>query len=71
MNPPAPNLILLNAHQLLETRKRKHIKLIIMQEKSIARRAELEEEDEEAHSQHMILNQLNQSDFSQVSSEKE
>lgn len=69
MTPPSPNLILISTFNILETRKRKHMKLIIMQEKSLARRAEAAQETQET-SEHMILQQLNESDFSEVSSQK-
>jgi hypothetical protein len=45
MTPPTPNLILINTFNILETRKRKQIKLVIMKEKSQAKRAEAPEEE--------------------------
>jgi hypothetical protein len=71
MTPPAPALILINTFNILENRKKKHIKLGIMIEKSLVRRAERAAEEEESQSDKMILGELNLSNFSEVSSEKE
>lgn len=37
MTPPSPNMILINTNHLLEVRKRKHIKLVLLKEKSLAK----------------------------------
>ena len=47
MTPPSPILILINTFNILENRKKKHIKLVIMQEKSEARRAEQHKKQED------------------------
>lgn len=71
MSTPSPILILLNHFQLLENRKKKHIKLVILREKSLARRVEASRRQEEDNSDDMILWELNESNFSAITSEKE
>ena len=71
MTPPSPILILIPTHTILDTRKRKHLKLVILREKSLAKRAESSQQEEDSNENNMILWELNQSNFSDVPSERE
>jgi hypothetical protein len=73
MTPPAPSLLPIHNYHILETRNRKLLKLCIMKEKSLARRSIVhdEQDDQEDSEANMILSQLNNSNYSAPSSNKE
>lgn len=68
MTPPSPNLLPVATYPLLETRHRKHIKLAVLREKQLAQQQDLEDDQ---LSEQMILSQLNHSNFSARSTEKQ
>jgi hypothetical protein len=69
MTPPTPNLLPIHNYHILETRNRKLLKLCILREKSLARKSSHEKED--SSEGNMILSQINESNLSAVTSEKE
>ncbi len=73
MKPPTPNLLIVHNYHILEYRAKKHLRLEINQEKSLARQQsdEEEEEDELNSEENMILDEIDNSNFTGDESDKE
>lgn len=69
MTPPVPNLLPIHNYHILETRNRKLLKLCIMKEKELDKRSIVHEDNDDTEG-HMILSQLNNSNYSAPSSDK-
>lgn len=68
MTPPLPNLLPIHNYHILETRNRKLLKLCIMKEKELDKRSIVHDDDDS--DAHMILSQLDNSNYSAPSSDK-
>jgi hypothetical protein len=70
MPPHLPNLLPFHNYHIIETRYKKHIKLYLQKEKSMAAR-NAHDEHSTTNPDHFILSQLNLTHLSSESSEKE
>jgi len=69
MTPPIPNLLPIHNYHIIETRYKKHLKLCMQKEKSMAEHSD--DEQSGSTSDHYILSLLNLTNLSEDSSEKE
>ena len=71
MTRPSPHFISHKAHPILDQRKRKRLKLEILRERSLAKRKNKPKPADEESEGVMILSQLDNSNLSEISSDKE